>query len=360
VQAAVRAAQASCQAGIIELVQARSALTLAIINAYSDVLHSQESLKIQARRASAFRSLVDENSARAELGLLSPAEVAQAETSLFTAEAALRTAQSQLDAAQAQYRSVVGVEPSELAPLPTVENLDLPLERMPIEDVLSRAPSVRWAALTAEAAGYRVSEAKSQWAPRASIVSSYSSGTVASPFGATILDDRGAKVGLEITIPFFSGGAITSHVRQAVAEEAAARYEEQSRRRAITATLRTLASERQSLVATVEMLRRRAVAARTSEEGFREEREAGLRSGLEVILADENVAAADQALVDNQFSIFRNVMQVLDNTGDLPAIFGGYTAVMSARDLRACDAKWDPFQLLPSAIDRSLQSKDGR
>jgi outer membrane protein len=123
VAAAVSAAQADVLQGRENLRRLEGQVLQAVIQAYEDVRRDQEALGIRQEDMGVLQKQLEESRARFDVGEITRTDVAQSEARLAAAQALLQSSQAQLAVSRANYAALVGQNPGDLAPEPSLAYL---------------------------------------------------------------------------------------------------------------------------------------------------------------------------------------------------------------------------------------------
>jgi outer membrane protein len=295
--AAVTAANADVLQGREQLRQIEAQVMQAVITSYADVLRDQQNVIVQRDNQKLLQSQLDENQARFDVGEVTRTDVAQSQSRLAAAQAQLQVALAQLAIDRATYATLVGHNPGDLAPTPSLAHL-LPGN---VDDAFGIAeqnsPQLRAQEYAEQASRARVAQARAGRMPTLSF-----NATAENANGPIFpyVGNQYQKVGqafFTVTVPLFSGGLTTSQIRQAIERNNADRITIETQRRAVLQTItqawNQLITARANISATDEQVR----AATIAYEGMHEEEQSGLRSTLDVLIAaqDLNQARLSQA-----------------------------------------------------------------
>ncbi|HEX8231816.1 MAG TPA: TolC family outer membrane protein [Caulobacteraceae bacterium] len=321
VTAQTRSAEADTLSERETLRQTEADVVQQVIQAYVNVRRDLQALAIRRENVEILQRQVRETRIRFEAGEVTKTDVAQSEAQLAQSQAQLANAQAQLALSRAAYANVVGQSPGELAPEPP---LKLPAT---IEQAFDRAqefnPQIRSAEYSRQSAVAQLAQAKAARRPSVSLNGSVGyTGSRAQPFtggldSSAFFDFTQATVTL--TQPLFSGGAISSQIRQAVERENFFRTQLEGARRNTVQQLsqgwNQLLAARASIAAGEEQVR----AARIAFEGAQAEQAVGLRTTLEVLTAQQVLRDAELALVTARRDEYVAAALVLNETGQLAA-----------------------------------------
>src|SRR6202789_697819 len=201
---------------------------------YFDVLGAQDDLEAQQVALVSVNRQLDQAEARYQIGLIAVTDVEEARASHDTTAAAVLAAKRALASTQELLREIIGdpfdflarpMEPFEMA------NPDPISEDRWVEMALQQNLSLVSSRLAADIARENVSIQRGGHYPSLDLVGSagklqnnqidvYPDG---SPAGGTFLDQKQRSIGIQLTVPIYSGGLVSSQVRQAVYQHRAAK-----------------------------------------------------------------------------------------------------------------------------------------
>ncbi|WP_374570011.1 TolC family outer membrane protein [Phenylobacterium sp.] len=318
VGAAVSAAEADVLQGRENLRRVEGQVIASVIQAYVDVRRDQEALAIREENVKVLQRQLEESKARFDVGEITRTDVAQSEARLAASQALLRSAQAQLAVSRASYAAVVGQNPGDLAPEPSLAPL-LPDDVDKAFDVAEQNNAqIRAAEYAADATKARVAEAKADHMPSVSVSGNLVWFTPASPFRTS--DATREIVGqATLTVPLYAGGLTSSRVRAQVERDNAARIGIETARRSVlqsvTQSWNQLLAARANISSTAEQVKAAEIAA----EGTRQEQQVGLRTTIDVLNAEQELRSAQLSQVSAVHDEYVSSASVLLAMGRLEA-----------------------------------------
>src|SRR5271154_2870609 len=201
---------------------------------YFDVLGAQDDLEAQQVALTSVTRQLEQAEARYKIGLIAVTDVEEARASHDSTAAAVIAGKRALASTLELLREIIGepfdylarpIEPFELA------NPDPINEDRWVDMALKQNLSLVSSRLAADIARENVSVARGGHGPSLDLVASAgklnSNGTDTftdgSPAGGTTLDQNQKSIGLQLTFPIYSGGLVSSQVRQSVYQHRAAK-----------------------------------------------------------------------------------------------------------------------------------------
>jgi outer membrane protein len=365
VSSQISAAQADVLTGREGLRSVEANVIQAVITAYVDVRRDEERLRISQENVAVLQRQLDEARARFEVGEITRTDVAQAEARLAASKASLASARAQLAISRAGYAAVVGQNPGDLEPEPSLETF-LPAA---VEDAFGAAEENNSEILGAEyaerASRARVAQARS--ARRPTVTAQGTVGLDASTAGTSIFPPTGAggafddyqrsvRGTVSVSVPLFTGGLINSQVRAAIERNNADRQAIEEARRGVLRTVsqawNSLVGARANLAANEEQVR----AARIAFEGVRQEAQVGLRTTLDVLNAEQELRNAELSLVNARRDEYVAAAVLLSAMGKLEARYltpgvERYDATANATSVSRMSG-WVPWEPAIAIVDR--------
>ena len=307
---------------------AQQDLIARVAQRYFDVLAAQDDLDAQHGNLESVNRQLEQAEKRYEVGLIAITDVQEARAAHDSGAAAVIASKRQLASAQELLREITGdafdylarpVEPFELT------NPDPSSEERWVEMALQQNLSLVSSRLAADIARENISAARGGHYPSLDLVASRykaSSGgdyinANGTPYGSTSLDQYQNVVGIQFSIPIYSGGMVSSQVRQAVyqhraAKERVERVARQTEHDARDAYLGVL-SEISHVKALRRALESNATALDATESGY----EAGTRTAVEVLESRRQWIQARTDYARSRYDYMVNVIKLQQAAGIL-------------------------------------------
>jgi outer membrane protein len=315
VRSAVRAADADVAAGAEGLRDTAAAVLSAVVAAYADLLFQQESVSIVGADIQLLDSQVAEAKARYDLGTGTQTDVSRLLAQRATATATQASTQAALASAAATYRAVVGVEAGHLAPPPSaLTGLPATIDQAR-EQAAGANPVYRQARAAEAASSARIAVARSNGAPSMGLGGGYGYGVATGQGGGGYVSS--AAAGLTFRLPLLTGGLVASQVREAAANARAARFDAEAVSRDVLRATDTAWANVAAARARVDANAQAAAAADRALAGVKAEYAVGLRSTLDILIADESLRGAQLALASSRSDLLTNEAALLRAIGAL-------------------------------------------
>jgi len=302
VSSAVRAAKGDVAAGGQGLRDVEADVLERVVGAYADLLYTQQAVEVARVGIARLDSQVAEARSRYGLGQATRTDVAQLEAQRASVVANLVDAEGAAATAAAAYRAIVGRDAGVLdATIATPAALPRTLA-----DARAAAeagnPLLLAQQRRVEAATARIDQARADGAPAVDLAGGYGRG-VQWAGGQANGFDSAANAGLALRIPLLTGGLVASRVRQAEAVRRAERFDADAVARGVVRAADTawasLTAAQGRLTASAQGLK----AAGLALKGVRAEYGFGLRSTIDILVADQSYRAAQLAVARAQVDV---------------------------------------------------------
>lgn len=281
-----------------QLLGAEQDLAAKLATTWFDLLAARDQQTFAGVQAKAARKGLDTARRGVELGVTSRPLLEEARAKLDQAEADRLSADADADARRASIEQLAGVLPATDLPflretLPPPEADDVPLDRWR-EWAEAGNPAMLAAQKAFEAATAEVSKQRSGHAPTLELISSYSRNRQeAGGFpGQSGYDIELSSAGIQLNIPLYSGGIQSAKIDEAIAQREKARHDIEAARRTAVLNVRQAWSGQQSARARLRAGQQAVEATTLALRAARMGQRNGLKSELDVLLAEQQWLAA--------------------------------------------------------------------
>lgn len=313
--ASIRAAEATVYAGREGLRTSEAQVISSVVQAYEDVRRDELIVEAWLADLDFLTHQLDETRARQKVGDLTKTDTAQAEAQLLDSRGSLAEAQGQLDLDRAAYVAAVGHAPGTLVQEDPLPGLPKTVDEA-FDLVEQNNPALSQARQTAAASKAKVDIAKAANRPTLTLQGVFGANGTLVPAYAN-LAERTVEGEAVISQPIFTGGQNASAIRQAKAEENRDRIGiEVARRGAIESAAQAWA-QMLSSQKDAETRKAEVVAAQAQLEGQTQEYRAGLRSTLEVLIAEQTLRQAKIDEISARSQAYLSEVGVLGAIGRL-------------------------------------------
>ena len=312
----VRKAESQVSAARETLRMMEQSVLLAAATVYMDVSRDTANLQVQENNVRVLERTLQDTRNRFAAGQVTSTDVAQAEAQLAAGQATLSTVQSTLMTTRANYRRIIGVEPTNLAPATPVDRLAPPTLGAAIAVGIEQNPSVTAALYGVDVAQLQVKIAEGALWP--TLTGQYN---IQKQYEPQLLTPKlfTNEVLLNLSIPIYQGGAEYSAIRldkETVDQERlnVDQIRDQTRADVVQAW-----GQLQAAKAQVEAAVRENDAAARALTGVRNEAMAGQRTTQDVLNAEQVLVNARQSLIVAQHDRVVASFSLLSAVGRLSA-----------------------------------------
>jgi outer membrane protein len=288
--------------------------------AYFNVLSAQDNLEFTISEKEAIAKQLDQAKERFEVGIIPITDVYEAQAAYDQTTANELEAINNLDNQKEALREIIGESRENVSPLG--ENLPLKKpepDSMPKWDETAEANNLGIIAAInqMEATHKDIDIQRSGHLPKLDVVGSYGASDNNSTFG---LRGDTQSIGLQLNVPLFEGGAVSSRVRQASHEYEAAKENlvatKRSVRRQVNNTYRSILTSISRIAALKATVTSAASALEASEAGF----EVGIRTMVDVLGEQRNLYRAKRDLSRARYDYLVNTIKLKQTTSDLTQV----------------------------------------
>ncbi|MEY2633312.1 MAG: hypothetical protein RIR00_1966 [Pseudomonadota bacterium] len=217
-QSKLVAAQAEAQ-----FVLAQQDLMLRVAQAYFDVLYANENLKALKSQKTAISQQLEQAKKNFEVGTSTITDTHEAQSRYDLAQAQEIAGESDLEVKRAALQAIIGRSAPLLAPLRTTTRLSPPQPSGMdswVQSAEQNSLSVQIKQLAADVAAKEVSRIRAGHFPTLDLVAN--SGKTANSVASAPSEVQFNNIGLQLTLPIYQGGMVSSQEREAAAKRQAA------------------------------------------------------------------------------------------------------------------------------------------
>jgi len=304
-QLAIEAAKEIVLATREALIAIEQQVLLAAVSAFVDVRLQQEIVSLRENNVRVITEQLRAAQDRFEVGEITRTDVAQAEARLAEARANLVVAQGDLAIARENYRAATGNYPGVLsappAPPRTAATLDAARSV-----ALRTHPSIRQAQREVQAAELNVARARANMKP-----------TIAAQAQLSVDQDNLQEngVGINFNQTIYSGGALSSALRQAMANRDASFAGLKQRGVEVAEAVGIVWSNLDVADASIAATEQQISAAQIAFDGVREEASLGARTTLDVLDAEQDLLDARASRLSAVAQRYIGIYQLLASMG---------------------------------------------
>ncbi|TCO80248.1 outer membrane protein [Plasticicumulans lactativorans] len=291
-------------------------LIIAVATRYFTTLAASDNLRFARAEKDAVGRELEQAKRRFEVGLVTIVDVQEAQARYDLTVADEIAADNLLSDASESLRVITGQTYDDLVPLS---------ERMPligpqparvdtwIEQALEHNPQLQSGAQAVEIARENVNLQRSGHYPTLDLVGGYYDND-SGPRGG---DLSGNRVSLQLTIPLYQGGAVTSRTRQAAYEHEATKQQLEGSQRDIVRQVRNAYRGQEAAISRVKALKQALVSNRSSLEATRAGLEVGTRTIVDVLDAERELYRAERDYARARYDYVLSRLQLKQAGGQL-------------------------------------------
>jgi len=328
--AEIEQARAGTEVAKYALRNAEQNVLLAVVQAYYAVIRDTQLVQLRSDNMAFFDAQVSSSEDRLRLGEGTKIDVSQAKTRQVAAVALYRSAIASLQTSQASYERWVGHKPKNLS---SEFNFGKSLPTS-IDGAIASAQERHPALLSARAA-IRVAQAGSDAASAAFGPTLSLIGAIDATTGYTTQQGYGSSVGgsakLSLSIPIYSGGALSASLRKANIQQIQSEVDALSARDEIKESVISAWSTLQNSTSQIDSAQAAVSSSQLVVEGTIQERDVGQKTTLDVLNAQAELTTARESLITARSTKMIAAFSLLAASGKLsPEVLGLRVAMHSA------------------------------
>jgi outer membrane protein len=311
-----RAAESQVSAARETLRMMEQSVLLAAATIYMDVARDTANLDVQQNNVRVLEKTLTDTRNRFNFGEVTQTDVAQAEAQLAAGQATLHAAEATLMATRANYRRIIGVEPSHLAPGSPVDRLSPPALNAAVAAGVAENPSVTAAMFGVDVASLQVKIAEGALYPTLAL-----QGNIQQQYDANILTPKllAETASVNLSIPIYQGGAEYTAIRQNKENLGQQRLNVDQVRDQVRANVVQAWGQLDAAKAQVEAAQRQGKASEIALNGVRNEASVGQRTTLDILNAQQALVNARVSLIVAQHDRVVASYSLLSAVGRLSA-----------------------------------------
>lgn len=272
--------------------QAQQDLVLRTAQAYFDLLYSRENLAALRANKIAIAQQLESARKNFEVGTATITDTHEAQSRYDLSVAQELAAENDLEVKRRALQAIIGKEPEALAPLRATVTLTPPqpagMEQW-VEAAEKDATNVQIQLAAADIAAREVERQRAGHYPTVDVVANKGRSNTFASTGAGILETEFQKIELQLNLPLFQGGAVTSRTREAAANRTAALSALEAARRTAALSARQQYLGVVSGLAQVKALEAALVSSQLALESNKLGYEVGVRINIDVLNAEQQV-----------------------------------------------------------------------
>jgi outer membrane protein len=293
-EAQVEAARAGAEAAEYQIRNTEQNVLLAVVQAYMSVLSDRQLVALRKDNVTFFQAQLRSAQDRLDVGEGTRIDVAQAQARLAQGDATYRAALGSLEISQATFQRYVGAQPQNLQASHNYGRLIPASLQAAIAQAEAGHPAILLSKAAIRAAQAGTDAAQAAFGPTATINGSVgtSYNSVTGPQGLS------GRLGFNITVPIYAGGAIGANVRKANIEQIKSEVDAMSAYDQIREAVISAWAGIQSADAQISAANAAVSAGGTVLDGVIQERDLGTRTTLDVLNAQAELTTAREGLIN--------------------------------------------------------------
>jgi outer membrane protein len=314
-QAKVQVRQAESQ-----LAASAQELMVRVAQAYFDVLFARDNLSTIRAQKTAVAEQLEQAKRNFIVGTATITDSREAQARYDLVVAQELGAENELEVRARALEQIVGQPVGPLAGLtaPVTLNPPEPADMNAwVEQAYQSSLQVAIAQHSLELANRDITRAQAGHEPTLDAVGSLTQSYASSSAQGIESDIRALVIGLELTVPLYQGGAITSRVREALANAERARQELETARRSVALATRQAYLGVTSGLGQVKAFEQAVASTRLQLESTKLGQEVGVRTAVDVLNAEQQLAAARRDLAQALYSTMLNQLRLKAAVGRL-------------------------------------------
>ena len=297
----------------------RQELILRVAAAYTDALFATEQLRLSEVQRDMYAEQQKVNNQLFEKGEGTKTDMLETQSRMDLSEALVLEAQDNLQTANATLSAMVGQEVLGLDDLnPSFSISQVPLGS--IEDwktsALADSPDIQSQRYAVETAHQEVNKARSGHAPRLDFVASYSKNK-ANTVDTYNQDSTVRSIGIQLNVPLYSGGQVSSATRQAVAGQEKAKADLQTTTDKVLIELRKQYALVLSSAAKIRALEKAVSSGELLIQATENSIKGGVRINLDLLNAQQQLYTSKRDLAQARYNYLVSTLRLKSAAGKL-------------------------------------------
>ena len=302
--------------------QSRQDLALRVAETYFGVLLAEETLRVVEAEKAAIGMQRDRAQGRFDVGRGKVTDLQEAQARYDQVLTKEISARSSLELRRAQFQEAIGLPAQGLATLatgfapstPQPDSLAAWQAKGEDQSTLVRVKRSQLEIASAEIGKYKLAGR-----PTVNLVAGYTASEQSGGLSPLVASDnqRNAVVGLQLNVPLYAGGAISSRERESIARERQAEQELSAARRDVRLQVQDAYLSVTTNVSRIASFQQSLVSARTALEATTLGRDVGMRTELDVLDVQQRAFAAELDLTQARFDYLLGRVRLAAAAGEL-------------------------------------------
>jgi len=298
-------------------------LIVRVAQAYFDVLASQDNLAFIQAQKTAISEQLAQAKRNFEVGTATITDTHEAQARFDLALSQEIAANSDLEIRKSALQQIIGKFPDGLVPLKPAIELSPPKPNA-MEPWVANAEEqnlgVRVQLAALEIATREIERSRAGHYPSLNMVGSYgrNSSSISTTGAANVgTDSTNSTIGLQLAIPLYSGGGVSSLVRQAIANQERARQDLENARRSAAQAVRQAYLGVNNGMAQVRALEQALISSQSALDSNKLGYEVGVRINIDVLNAQQQLFSTKRDLAKARYDTLLNGLRLKAAAGSL-------------------------------------------
>ncbi|NOU00620.1 MAG: TolC family outer membrane protein [Gallionella sp.] len=294
-------------------------LVLRVAQNYFDVLIAQDSVQLVEAQKTAITEQMAQAKRNFEVGTATITDTLEAQSRLDLVAAQEVAAKNNLDVKRSSLQQLTNSVSNDLRPLGAGFKLEAPkpanIEQW-VDNALIANPQITIAQVSAGLAEKEVSRNQAAHLPTLDLVANYAKNSASGgSFGSN--DNTNKSVGVQLNVPLFQGGAVSSKSREALANQERSKQDLENARRSVTTQTRQAYLGVVSGMAQVQALQQALASSQSLLDASKLGQEVGIRTNLDVLNAQQQLYSTRRDLYQAQYNYLLSQLRLKAAVGGL-------------------------------------------
>jgi len=317
---------------------AQQALITRVSLAYFNVLKAQDNLEFVQSEKKAIERQLEQTKQRFNVGLTAITDVHEAQANFDSAVAQEIRGKNDIEIAKEALREITGKYYTSFDGLNTTRFEATMPSPLKIQHWVTKSENgnleLKSKELNVEAAKYDIKRAESGHYPSLNLTASLSNSDDSGLYNTVDYNEPAlntTSIGLNLTVPIYSGGATSAAIKQAQANFVYASQDMEATHRSVVRQVRTSFADVVALVSTLKALEQSVISAESALKATQAGFEVGTRTIVDVLNSTQNLFNAKRNLSNTRYDYVLSMLTLKQSSGsltgtDVEAVNQGLTA----------------------------------
>lgn len=303
---------------------AQQALITRVSVAYFNVLKAQDNLAFVQSEKKAIERQLEQTKQRFNVGLTAITDVHEAQANYDSSVAQEIRSKNNIEIAKESLREITGKYYNDFDGLNTKRFEAIMPAPLKIKHWVTKSQennlALKAKELVVEAAKFEIKQAQSGHYPTLNLTASVSSGDEGGKFNNVDYNDPAlntTSIGLNFSMPLYTGGATSAAVKQAQANLVFASQDMEETYRSVVRQVRTSFADVVALVSTVKALEQSVISAESALKATQAGFEVGTRTIVDVLNSTQNLFNAKRNLSNTRYDYILAMLSLKQSSGSL-------------------------------------------